>query len=136
MKEIGTVVRIDQNKALVLFERSSACQSCGRCQRAEGAHMQVWLPNTKQAEVVDKVCVELGARGMLRATWLAYIFPLVMLFAGVAAGYFLAPENSRDIIAAFAGLAGAGLAYILLKINNKRFEKDAALQPQMREIVK
>lgn len=73
---------------------------------------------------------------MLRATWLAYIFPLVMLFAGVAAGYFLAPENSRDIIAAFAGLAGAGLAYILLKINNKRFEKDAALQPQMREIVK
>ena len=26
--------------------------------------MQVWLPNTKQAEVGDKVCVELGARGM------------------------------------------------------------------------
>ncbi|MFR7474401.1 MAG: SoxR reducing system RseC family protein [Christensenellales bacterium] len=88
MKEIGTVVRLEQNKALVLFERSSACQSCGRCQRAEGAHMQVWLPNTKQAEVGDKVCVELGARGMLRATWLAYIFPLVMLFVGVAAGYF------------------------------------------------
>ncbi len=57
----------------------------------------------------DKVCVELGARGMLRATWLAYIFPLVMLFAGVAAGYFLAPENSRDIIAAFAGLGAPGL---------------------------
>lgn len=136
MKEIGTVVQLDHNKALVLFERSSACQSCGRCQRAEGAHMQVWLPNTKQAEVGDKVCVELGARGMLRATWLAYMFPLAMLFLGVAAGYFLAPENSRDIIAAFTGLLGAGLAYVLLKLNNKRFERDAALQPQMREILK
>ena len=98
--------------------------------------MQVWLPNTKQAEVGDKVCIELGAKGMLRATWLAYIFPLAMLFAGVAAGYYFAPENSKDIIAAFAGLAGAGLAYVLLKANNKRFEKDAALQPQMKEIIK
>ena len=136
MKEIGTVVQLDKNKALVLFARSSAGQSCGRCQRAEGAHMQVWLPNTKQAEVGDKVCIELGAKGMLRATWLAYIFPLAMLFAGVAAGYYFAPESSKDIIAAFAGLAGAGLAYALLKANNKRFEKDAALQPQMKEIIK
>ena len=136
MKEIGTVIQLKEKKALVLFERNSACQSCGKCQRAEGAHMQVWLPNTEHAEVGDKVRVELGARGMLRATWLAYNFPLFMLFVGVAAGYFLAPETSRDIIAAFTGLVGAGLAYLVLRMNNKRFEKDAGLQPQMREVLK
>lgn len=136
MKEIGTVVQTQKNKALVLFERSSACQHCGACQRADGAQMQVWLPNDKRAEVGDKVCVELGAKSMLRATWLAYVFPLIMLFAGVGVGYFLAPESSRDIMAAFAGLAGAGLAYVLLKMNNRRFEKDATLQPQIFEVLK
>lgn len=108
MKEIGTVVQLDKNKALVLFERSSACQSCGRCQRAEGAHMQVWLPNTKQAEVGDKVCIELGAKGMLRATWLAYIFPLVMLFAGVAAGYYLRRKAARISSRPLQGSQGRG----------------------------
>ncbi|MFR6344633.1 MAG: SoxR reducing system RseC family protein [Christensenellales bacterium] len=85
-----------KKRALVVFERSSACQHCGACQRADGAQMQVWLPNEKNAQVGDKVRVELGAKSMLRATWLAYIFPLVMLFAGVGLGYWLAPENSRS----------------------------------------
>ena len=136
MKEIGTVVQLEKKRALVVFERSSACKHCGACQRADGAQMQVWLPNEKNAQVGDKVRVELGAKSMLRATWLAYIFPLAMLFAGVGLGYWLAPENSRELIAAFAGLIGAGLAYVLLRMNNKRFEKDVTLQPQICEILK
>lgn len=136
MKEIGTVVQLEKKRALVVFGRSSACQHCGACQRADGAQMQVWLLNEKNAQVGDKVRVELGAKSMLRATWLAYIFPLAMLFAGVGLGYWLAPENSRELIAAFAGLIGAGLAYVLLRMNNKRFEKDITLQPQICEILK
>ena len=136
MKEIGTVVQLEKKRALVVFERSSTCQHCGACQRADGAQMQVWLPNEKNAQVGDKVRVELGAKSMLRATWLAYIFPLAMLFAGVGLGYWLAPENSRELIAAIAGLIGAGLAYVLLRMNNKRFEKDVTLQPQICEILK
>lgn len=67
----------------------------------------------------DAVRVDMPVRGGLRAAFIMYVLPLLGLGAGMTAGYFAGlPEWGSLLV----GLAVMALIYIMVALNNKRFE--------------
>lgn len=119
MLEYGEVVEINGNTAKVKFTRSSACGKCNACGlSANKQTITVETPNSLNAQVGDEVLVEIDTSVSLKASAIAYIFPLCMLILGIILGsLFLQIVNiqNTDFVLASFGVVFAALGLILLK---------------------
>ena len=129
MRHIGKVVRLERDRAFVRFERTKACENCGACMYVGDKEAEVSLENILHAEVGDYVQVEMQIKGFLHASFLAYIVPLCMLLVGIVLGSLWS-----DAWGAVLGIAGAGLAYLLLRLLEPKFAKMKKFVPNMVEI--
>ena len=88
MLEIGFVESVNEKRgtAKVVFDRKSACDKCGMCLNAKGEKMKVYVEvkNTLGARAGDKVGVSMSDRFILRAAFIVYIIPVVLVGAGLA----------------------------------------------------
>ena len=88
MLEVGIVESINEKRgtAKVVFDRKSACGKCGMCLTARGEKMKVYVEvkNTLGAKVGDKVGVAMSDRFVLRAAFIVYIIPVILVGAGLA----------------------------------------------------
>ncbi len=136
MKETGTVVRIEKDKAIVSFTSRSACASCGMntaCTLTGGKARELAL----QTEGLtlspgDAVEIETPARSVVIAAFLVFILPILLSFAaylvlfsktrstGIGlAGFFIAFALSEAVIALLDRLVGRG-RYFEPKILKKK----------------
>ena len=120
MTENGRVVSLEGSDALVRFQRTSMCARCGACGMGSTQNdITVSVPNALAAQVGDEVQVQFSSRNALASSALGYIFPLIMLFAGMWVGYELpVGELIPDVMAAICGLVFAAIAFIALKLLN------------------
>ena len=88
MLEIGVVESVNEKRgtAKVLFDRQSACDKCGMCLTASGEKMKVYVEvkNILGAKVGDKVGVAMSDKFVLRAAFIVYIIPVILVGAGLA----------------------------------------------------
>lgn len=128
MTEYGEVVDIRGNTAFVKFKRSAACGRCGACGILSNQNdIVVEMPNELQAQVGELVSVQIKMRKALKASAIAYVFPLIMLFAGVFAGWLLSDvwgvfENA-DVTMALCAIVFVILSFLLLKIAYPLYNK-------------
>ncbi|MEG2881652.1 MAG: SoxR reducing system RseC family protein [Christensenella sp.] len=129
MKEAGLVVKVDDDRAYVLFERTSACSKCGACGMLSGQKdITVTMKNTLDVKPEDRVEVQFTSKNALSSSAIAYIFPLLMLFLGVFAGYVI-PQNVfpvKDVLAAILGIVFTAISFVILKLLNPYFKKKFA----------
>jgi len=112
MEERGVVIESSPGKAQVRIERSESCEGCHGCLYSETGKYMV-------AEVVDRIGVSIGdvvkiateGATPLKAAALLFVFPLVMLFAGYAAGAALAPVIGLPSAAQGVGIAAAAVFF-------------------------
>jgi len=117
MEERGIVLDRSSGMAHVRIERSESCEGCHGCLYSDTGKYMI-------AEVVDKVGVSPGdlvrieteGGSPLKASLLLFGFPLVMIFAGYAAGSALAPVLGFSTGAPGgsqgAGMIGAGIFFL------------------------
>jgi sigma-E factor negative regulatory protein RseC len=112
--EQGIVLRIDAVGTWVKMIRSEACEECssrGMCHTLGGGkEMEVPAVNPVAARVGDRVTVKLDTSPFLKATFLVYMFPILMLIAGAAAGEWISAVWAVDSPLPSALLAFGSLA--------------------------
>lgn len=91
--EQGVVVRIDAAGAWVKTVRSEACDSCSSKDACHtmggGREVEVPVLNPIGARVGDRVVVKLETSPLLKATFLVYMFPVLLLVIGAATGEWI-----------------------------------------------
>lgn len=128
MNEYGEVVEIKDDVARVRFQRSAACEKCGACNLHSNQYeIVVEMSNDLNAEIGDFVSVNIKSKKALKATAIAYIFPLAMLFLGVFFGWLLSSVwgifADTEITMAICGIIFAVLSFLLLKIAYPLYNK-------------
>ncbi len=82
MDEIGTVTALNPRRktAKVEFPRQSACDKCGMCAKHKD-NMTVYMDvkNDIDAKVGDKVVVTMASGYVLKATFIVYVVPIILV---------------------------------------------------------
>jgi len=112
----GRIVRMTPQTTTVAFEQHGACGSChaaGLCGMADVAEKAVELPTDPYATygVGDEVELLLKASMGMKAVWLAYFIPLVVLLAVI---FGLMAFGVGEVAAGLSGIGAVGVYYFFL----------------------
>ena len=110
----GQVVDINPQNTTVRFLSESACSAChaaGLCGMSEFKEKTLIVPTDPRAgyAVGDEVEVLLSATMGFKAVWIAYMIPLVVLFAVFFGATAL---GLSEVWAGLASIAGVALYYL------------------------
>lgn len=126
---VGVVTRIEKSIAHVRFQRSKQCEHCGACMSLGDQEMELSVENTLNAEVGDRVRIELSPRRVVQASLIAYAIPLILLLLGVWLG-----SKMHDLVGLACGVGACALAFLILRALEKRGGLKDRFSPRMTAI--
>ncbi|MBF0180677.1 MAG: SoxR reducing system RseC family protein [Magnetococcales bacterium] len=146
MREEAIVVALDGEFAVVSGQRQKmcgGCQSAKTCGVLSGGLGQratkILARNPCNAQVGERVFVELSERSFLRASFLVYILPLVVLFAVVSwTRYFVQTYGLRvdvELLSAVVGLLALAGTFLWLNRRSRRMARDNRDMPVIVEVL-
>lgn len=124
MIEVVEVTEVNGNDATVFIQRTTACKDCGMCMVGK-KNLEVYahVKNTLNAQVGDKVTVEMELKGVLSASMIMYSIPLLAFIVGLLFGFNVIAQKigaSADLVGFGVGLIFLALAYLVIKILDKK----------------
>ncbi|MEO5332611.1 MAG: SoxR reducing system RseC family protein [Magnetococcus sp. YQC-5] len=146
MREEGIVIALDGAFAVVSGQRQKSCGTChsantcgvlsgGLGQRA----IKIRARNPCNAQVGERVFIEISERSFLKASFLVYILPLVVLFAVVSWARYLVVTFGWVIdieaFSALVGLLALVVTFYWLRQRSKRMEMNEQEAPVIVEIL-
>lgn len=132
MQEQGIVIRSGGGRAEVRIGRTQSCEGCHGClHQADGDFMVADVVDRIGTEPGDRVCIETAGPSPVSASLLVFGVPLVLLFAGYAAGAALAPVMGAPQASQGIGIAGAAIMFaasfgVLWLVSRRRAARSAA----------
>lgn len=139
IEDIGKIVKIDGDKAYVAVERSSACASCGLQEAEElatGGKVVFEAYNMAEANIGDRVRVQVRTGAYTRASLYIYGIPVLFLVIGAVAGAYAATilKRSPDTMSALFSMGGLVVGFIVLFLLRKRSNKQEYM-PVVAEVI-
>ncbi|ABR48516.1 positive regulator of sigma E, RseC/MucC [Alkaliphilus metalliredigens QYMF] len=140
MKQCGTVVSLEGKMAKVLMQRQASCGDCTACKMGqEEMKLEVKALNNANAQVGQRVEIDMEHQNVLAAAFIVYMIPLFALMMGIFAGNAmlsaLGVENYRDLLTAFAGFIFMATSFMVIKIRENKFKTNKDFTPIISEIV-
>ena len=139
--EQGVVLRTDSQTVWVKTVRSGACEGCsakGSCHTMGGGQdMEVKALNTAGARVGDRIVLSYETPSFLKATFLIYVFPIILLIAGALLGQMLAAslDLNPTAISIILGFAFFFIALIIVKSRANKMAPKNEYQPKVIKIL-
>jgi positive regulator of sigma E activity len=123
MEETGIVIEGGRGVARVRIERSPSCAGCRLCVSAgDGPHMIARAVDPHGTAPGDRVRISTRTAAPLAAALVLFGIPLLLLFAGYAAG--AAAARAAGLPPQGLGVAGAALcfaaSFLLIAVVNRR----------------
>ena len=140
--EEGVVTKLDSDTVWVTTMKTGACESCAAKSSCTamggGKEMEVEAINTAGAKVGQKVVISFDTSPLLKATFLLYMFPIILLLIGALIGdkmapYFNVGASALSVITGFL-LFGLAMLFVISK-GNKLAKKDE-YRPKVVRILK
>jgi sigma-E factor negative regulatory protein RseC len=143
VEEVGVVLRVEGELAIVKTKRSSMCDGCGTgglCKAVGGSSdMEVPARNDVGAKVGDAVRMTVASKAFLKASFLVYMLPVAALIVGALLGTqvgpALYPKASGDLFAVVFGMALFFLSFVLMRMWTKGIKGGQSYSPVISEIV-
>jgi sigma-E factor negative regulatory protein RseC len=139
--EKGIVLRTDSEAAWVKTVRSSACEGCtakGSCHSMGGGNeMEVKALNTAGARAGDRIVLSFETASLLKATFLIYVFPIILLIVGAAIGQMLASliDFNPSALSVLLGFVFFFTGLFIIKARANKMAKKNAYQPKITKIL-
>jgi sigma-E factor negative regulatory protein RseC len=130
--EIGKVLEAGAGRAKIEVAPGGMCSHCelaSSCVPATGGTRIIEVADPLGVTVGTRVRIELGSDKFLLASFMAYILPLLVLFAGAAIGFYSAPAASSEVYGAIGAIVGLALGLQLSRVLAKRLSSRGKLTP-------
>ena len=135
--EQGIVIRTDSGGAWVKTTKSGSCEGCsarGACHslREHGA-MEVKAINEAGAKVGDRIVLSFETSSLLKATFLLYVFPIILLVVGAVIGQETAPyfDYNPSGFSAAIGFSFFFAAVLTIKFKANRLARKNDYRPKV-----
>lgn len=140
MDQIGYVVEVKDNYAIVDVRRTSACgDKCSSCGGGCSIPaMRVNIKNTIGAKVGDFVEVEMETKSLMKSAFIAYIIPLIMLIAGISSGVYFFNDlgfKNYEVLGVLTGFVALVISYFLLKIIDNNIKKNKSNELKLVKVI-
>lgn len=140
--ETGIVRELSNNRILVECDAVSMCSSCseksGCTMSSEGKTRHIWMNNTLGAKTGDVVMFKIEKKGVVFASLVLYLLPVIFLFSGMWAGYKIHSyvKIDTDLCSIIGGMAGLILSYVFIKVFSVITSKKDIFHPVLVKIIK
>jgi sigma-E factor negative regulatory protein RseC len=140
--EEGIVVRSDAFGTWVRAQKTGACESCasrGSCHSLGGGDDQeVSVLNPIGARIGDRVLIRMESSALLKASFLIYLFPVLMLMLGAGLGEWISQASRLEtsLPAAIAGFGSLAAGLFIMKIVANRIARRPDYQPRIVRVIR
>jgi sigma-E factor negative regulatory protein RseC len=139
--EQGLVIRVDSTGTWVETGKSEACESCsshGACHTLGGGKaVEVPVLNPIGAGIGDRIVLRMDTSRLLKATFLVYMFPVLMLILGAGVGEWIARSAGLDSPAspALLGFGGLAVGLLIMRVLANRLARKDEYRPRIVKIL-
>ena len=133
MEQIGKVIRLSGETAVVGIKRAGACgENCGRCAAfCSDTALEVEADNPLRAKEGQMVRLETPDKLILLAAFKIYIVPIIIMI-GVYFLFFFLTENKA--VSTSACIGSFALIFLYLRYENQKAEKNGKYQAKISKI--
>ena len=122
MTETGIIESVNKGYAVVKFPRKQACEQCRMCiKHKDNVSVSLYIKNTLNASINDKVIVEMRDNLVLKSAIVVYFIPVILVTLSLIATQAL-DTLWQFISVIFAIIAGFGIS-IIVDRHNKKYNK-------------
>lgn len=129
MQKIGEITAVKGDRLEVTFCRPA---DCGHCHACEGGQKETVVTVEGAGRVGDYAAVELPANTVVKATFLAYFFPIIGLLGGALLGDLISGHNA--VWSAVGGLVCLLLTWLTVVFTEKYRLKSAKWKPVLYKV--
>jgi len=139
--EQGIVIKTDSRMAWVKTIKSANCAGCsakGSCHsKGAGEEMEVNAINEAGARKGDRIVLSFETSSLLKATFLLYVFPILLLIIGAAIGQGMAPkfDFNPSGFSAITGFTFFFAALLIIKITANKLARKNEYRPKIIKIL-
>jgi len=133
MQEIGVVDKVVNNgkSVKVVFPRRTECEKCGMCMRHKNEMtVSVTVKNTLGAEKGDRVAVGMKDGFVLKAVFIVYVIPIILVGLTLGLG-----RKLNELLLFGLVIVALAVGLVISVICDKSIRKRGTGQPQMTSIV-
>ena len=116
----GIVTKIKGNTIAVKLYKSSSCSHCSCCSETNKMGSNFEFKINQKVELGDLVTLEISEKDVVKAAFIAYIFPPLFMILGYIVADYLGFSETKSIIGSFLGL---GVGFIFLAVYDRFFAK-------------
>jgi sigma-E factor negative regulatory protein RseC len=139
--EHGIVIRTDSGEAWVKTVKSGSCEGCsarGGCHSlSDSGDMEVNAINEAGAKVGDRIVLSFETSSLLKATFLLYVFPILLLIIGAGIGQETAPyfNVNPSGFSAIIGFSFFFAAVLVIKVKANKMAKKNEYRPKIVKVI-
>ena len=139
--EKGVVTKVGPATAWVKTTKTSACESCtarDSCHTLGGGNeAEIEVINTAGAKEGDNVVIRFETSSLLKATFLLYVFPIILLVIGAVIGQQAAPylNFNPSGFSAVIGFSFFFAAVLTIKFKANRLARKNEYRPKIIKVL-